>query len=300
MAASCVRVVHAGLVGARRPAGGLDRLDRRRRPRRRRGGSSRPRLRLRRPAARRCRGRSPGRRPSPAPPGHRAVPSPPLQVDAATMAARGRCANLRRCTKAVAEAILAAFFANLGIAIAQVRRLGRHPVGQPPGRGRALPGRHRQPGAAAVRRHAGPPGKATPAHPFGYGRERYFWSFIVAQVLFRLGGAVRHLRGHREAPPPPRAGVAVVGRRHPPRRHRLRGLLLPDRGEGGQPRPQGRPDGCGSSADRSRPSCPSCSWRIRARSSASASPCSAWSWRRSPTTAVGTRWGRCPSASSCA
>ncbi len=29
---------------------------------------------------------------------------------------------------------------------------------------------------------------ATPEHPFGYGRERYFWSFIVAVVLFTLGG----------------------------------------------------------------------------------------------------------------
>jgi cation diffusion facilitator family transporter len=26
------------------------------------------------------------------------------------------------------------------------------------------------------------------AHPFGYGRERYFWAFIVALVLFSLGG----------------------------------------------------------------------------------------------------------------
>ena len=29
---------------------------------------------------------------------------------------------------------------------------------------------------------------ATPQHPFGFGRERYFWSFIVALVLFTLGG----------------------------------------------------------------------------------------------------------------
>jgi cation diffusion facilitator family transporter len=30
--------------------------------------------------------------------------------------------------------------------------------------------------------------KASELHPFGYGRERYFWSFVVALVLFSLGG----------------------------------------------------------------------------------------------------------------
>jgi cation diffusion facilitator family transporter len=30
--------------------------------------------------------------------------------------------------------------------------------------------------------------QATPTHPFGYGRERYFWSFAVSLVLFSIGG----------------------------------------------------------------------------------------------------------------
>ncbi len=32
-------------------------------------------------------------------------------------------------------------------------------------------------------------------HPFGYGRERYFWSFIVAVVLFTLGGVFSFTEG---------------------------------------------------------------------------------------------------------
>jgi len=30
--------------------------------------------------------------------------------------------------------------------------------------------------------------QATPEHPFGYGRERYFWAFVVSIVLFSIGG----------------------------------------------------------------------------------------------------------------
>ena len=30
--------------------------------------------------------------------------------------------------------------------------------------------------------------EATPEHPFGYGRERYIFGFIVAVVLFSVGG----------------------------------------------------------------------------------------------------------------
>lgn len=36
---------------------------------------------------------------------------------------------------------------------------------------------------------------ASPLHPFGYGRERYFWSFIVAVVLFTLGGVFSIVEG---------------------------------------------------------------------------------------------------------
>ncbi len=37
--------------------------------------------------------------------------------------------------------------------------------------------------------------EATPEHPFGYGRERYFWSFIVAVVLFTVGGVASVMEG---------------------------------------------------------------------------------------------------------
>lgn len=52
---------------------------------------------------------------------------------------------------------------------------------------------------------------ATPEHPFGFGRERYFWSFVVGLVLFSLGGlfalneGVKKLREPEELP-----GVAVA------------------------------------------------------------------------------------------
>jgi len=36
---------------------------------------------------------------------------------------------------------------------------------------------------------------ATPDHPFGYGRERYFWGFVVALVIFTLGSAFALFEG---------------------------------------------------------------------------------------------------------
>lgn len=32
--------------------------------------------------------------------------------------------------------------------------------------------------------------QATPDHPFGYGRERYIWAFVVALVLYSVGGLI--------------------------------------------------------------------------------------------------------------
>lgn len=50
-------------------------------------------------------------------------------------------------------------------------------------------------------------------HPFGYGRELYFWSFIVALMLFALGAGVSIYQGvhHVMAPEPIRyAGISYV------------------------------------------------------------------------------------------
>ena len=57
---------------------------------------------------------------------------------------------------------------------------------------------------------------ATPEHPFGFGRERYFWSFVVALVLFTLGGVFALFEGVEKLRHPHevediRIAVAVLG-----------------------------------------------------------------------------------------
>ncbi len=85
------------------------------------------------------------------------------------------------------KAILAALFANLGIAIAKfvgyfftgsssMLAEAIHSVADTSNQALLLFGSRQ-----AER-------LATSEHPFGFGRERYFWSFIVALVLFTLGG----------------------------------------------------------------------------------------------------------------
>ena len=92
------------------------------------------------------------------------------------------------------KAILAAFFANLGIAIAKFIAFaftgsssmlaeGVHSVADTGNQGLLMLGGRRARKAP------------TPKHPFGYGRERYFWSFIVALVLFTLGSAFALFEG---------------------------------------------------------------------------------------------------------
>ena len=84
-------------------------------------------------------------------------------------------------------AIAAAAGANLGIAIAKFAGFlvtgassmlaeAIHSMADTANQGLLILG-----GARAAR-------PATPEHPFGYGRDRYFWAFVVALVLFMVGG----------------------------------------------------------------------------------------------------------------
>lgn len=92
------------------------------------------------------------------------------------------------------RAIVAALLANLGIAVAKfvgflvtgsgaLLAEGVHSVADSGNQALLLLGSRR-----AQR-------PATPVHPFGYGRERYFWAFVVAVVLFTLGSAFAVLEG---------------------------------------------------------------------------------------------------------
>jgi cation diffusion facilitator family transporter len=85
------------------------------------------------------------------------------------------------------KAIIAAFAANLGIAVmkfvgfavtgsASLLAETSHSVADTGNQGLLMLG-----GKRASR-------QPDPTHPFGYGRERYFWSFVVALGLFSMGG----------------------------------------------------------------------------------------------------------------
>lgn len=64
-------------------------------------------------------------------------------------------------------------------------------------------------GSAASRR-------PTPSHPFGHGRERYFWSFVVSLVIFSLGGLFALHEGidkvqHPQQLESPLIAIAILG-----------------------------------------------------------------------------------------
>jgi cation diffusion facilitator family transporter len=85
------------------------------------------------------------------------------------------------------RAIIAAFFANLGIAIA---KFGGFIVTGSAGLLAEAAHSLADTGNQGLLMFGGKRGErpADSAHPFGYGPERYFWSFIVALVLFSMGG----------------------------------------------------------------------------------------------------------------
>lgn len=85
------------------------------------------------------------------------------------------------------KAIIAAFFANLGIAVAKfIGFLFTGSAGLLAESGHSLA----DTGNQGLLMFGGKRGRrpADRVHPFGYGPERYFWSFVVALVLFSMGG----------------------------------------------------------------------------------------------------------------
>ena len=117
------------------------------------------------------------------------------------------------------RAIIAAFLANLGIALskfvafaltgaASMLAEAIHSLADTGNQGLLMLG-----GARSRR-------PADDAHPFGYGSLRYFWAFVVALVLFSVGGVVRDLRRHREAAASARARRSRGGDRRAARERR--------------------------------------------------------------------------------
>ena len=120
-------------------------------------------------------------------------------------------------TEGNTRAIVAALLANIGIAIAKfvawmatgaasMLAEAVHSVADSANQALLLWG-----GRAAQR-------PATAEHPFGYGRERYFWAFVVSVVLFLLGGVFAISEGaqkladpHDISSPGWAVGVLAVG-----------------------------------------------------------------------------------------
>ena len=92
------------------------------------------------------------------------------------------------------KSVIAALLANLGIAVAKIAGFvvtrsssllaeGIHSLADSGNQALLLLG---------MRRARKPPSRE---HPFGYGRERYFWAFVVSVVLFALGAGYATFEG---------------------------------------------------------------------------------------------------------
>ena len=136
----------------------------------------------------------------------RAEPADPVRR---TGPANALVASLSPVQDGSRKAIIAAFFANLGIAIAKfigflitgsagLLAEAAHSVADTGNQGLLMLGGRR--------------GKrpADRVHPFGYGPERYFWSFIVALVLFSMGGLFALYEGIQKLGSPHEIESAVV------------------------------------------------------------------------------------------
>ena len=113
------------------------------------------------------------------------------------------------------KAIVAAFTANLGIAVAKFAGFlitgsagllaeAGHSVADTGNQGLLLLGSKRAQRAADEE------------HPFGFGRERFFWAFVVALVLFSMGGLFAIYEGvhklqHPEATENPAVAYLILG-----------------------------------------------------------------------------------------
>lgn len=107
------------------------------------------------------------------------------------------------------KAIVAAFFANLGIAIAKFAGfLITRSAGLLAESAHSLADTGNQALLMFGSRRGKRPADA--AHPFGYGPERYFWAFVVALVLFSMGGLFALYEGIQKLRHPHEINNAIV------------------------------------------------------------------------------------------
>ena len=165
------------------------------------------------------------------------------------------------------KAVIAALVANAGIAVAKfvgflitgatsMLAEAIHSVADSSNQGLLLLG-----GSRARRR-------ADTEHSFGYGRERYFWSFVVALVIFTLGSLFALFEGWEKIRHPHELESVAGRRRHPPRGDRARDVspCAPPSRRATTSGATSR--GGASSATRRSPSCRSSCWRTSAPRSA--------------------------------